>query len=71
MQLDPRDPPKPIREPGGEEDEDDLEDEDDDQKFSVGVLGSKGQIALWKYSEDALTALQACLDSDPDFDPYH
>lgn len=41
------------------------------QKFSVGILGSKGQIALWKYSEEGLRALQAQLDSDPSFDPYH
>ena len=32
MKLDPRDPPKSIREPGDEEDQDDLEDEDEDEE---------------------------------------
>jgi hypothetical protein len=32
MQVDPRDPPKPIREPGDEEDQDDLEVEDEDEE---------------------------------------
>jgi hypothetical protein len=32
MKLDPRDPPKPIKEPGDDEDEDGLEEEDEDEE---------------------------------------
>ena len=42
-----------------------------DQKYCVGVLGGNGQVALWKYSEEALGAITTQLEIVPDFDPYH
>jgi schlafen family protein len=42
----------------------------DNQRYSLGVLGTNDRVALWKYSEEALWALTEILTKDPDFNPY-
>lgn len=42
-----------------------------DERYCCNILGSKGQVALRKYSEDALTRIKETLESNPNFDPYH